>query len=84
MALNYWFHPPDALEFEPVEPRQASRTSNEITVPGFGVALGDSALENRGDGTGTHQRPYRDAEVWDEVARAVEDQIKLAKQSACK
>lgn len=84
MALNYWFHPPDALEFEPVEPRQASRTSNEVTVPGFGVALGDSALENRGDGTGTHQRPYRDAEVWDEVARAVEDQIKLAKQSACK
>lgn len=84
MALNYWFHPPDALEFEPVEPRRASRASNEVTVPGLGVGLGDSALENRGEGTGTHERPYRDAEVWDEVARAVEEQIKLAKQSASK
>ena len=83
MALNYWFHPPDALEFEPVEPRQASRAS-EVTVPGLGVGLGDSALENRGDGTGTHERPYRDAEVWDEVDRAVAEQIKAAKQSASK
>ncbi|KAJ1033832.1 hypothetical protein NDA16_000042 [Ustilago loliicola] len=84
MALNYWFHPPDALEFEPVEPRQASRASNEVTVPGLGVGLGDSALENRGAGTGSHERSYRDAEVWDEVARAVEEQIKLAKQGAFK
>nr|CDI54433.1 jmj4 protein [Melanopsichium pennsylvanicum 4] len=80
MALNYWFHPPDALQFEPVEPRQAS--ANEVHVPGLGVGLGDSALEHRGAGTGTHERPYRDAEVWDEVALAVEQQIKAAKASA--
>ena len=89
MALNYWFHPPDALEFEPVEPRQAStggpaRGSNELSVPGLGFALGESALEHRGSGTGTHERPYRDAEVWDEVAYAVAQQIKSAKDTASK
>ncbi|SPO28742.1 uncharacterized protein UTRI_04620 [Ustilago trichophora] len=89
MALNYWFHPPDALEFEPVEPRQASaggqgRGSNQVSVPGLGVGLGESALEHRGAGTGTHERPYRDAEVWDEVAHAVAQQVKLAKDSASK
>ena len=82
MALNYWFHPPDALEFEPVEPRRAStagsqgRASSDIVVPGLGVSLGESAVEHRGAGTGTHERPYRDAEVWDEVAYAVAQQIK--------
>lgn len=83
MALNYWFHPPDALKFEPVEPKLAQgRASDEAVVPGLGVALGESALENRGSGTGTHERPYRDAEVWDEVARAVEQQVKLARDRA--
>ncbi|GAC74270.1 predicted phospholipase [Moesziomyces antarcticus T-34] len=83
MALNYWFHPPDALKFEPVEPRLAQgRASDEAVVPGLGVALGESALENRGSGTGTHERPYRDAEVWDEVARAVEQQVKAARDRA--
>ncbi|KAI3476024.1 hypothetical protein L1887_62422 [Cichorium endivia] len=83
MALNYWFHPPDALKFEPVEPRLAQgRASDEAVVPGLGVALGESALENRGSGTGTHERPYRDAEVWDEVARAVEQQVRLARDRA--
>lgn len=87
MALNYWFHPPDALEFEPVESRQGfdangqGRASSDIVVPGLGVGLGESAIENRGNGTGTHERPYRDAEVWDEVAHAVAQQIKLAKES---
>lgn len=78
MALNYWFHPPDALEFVPV-PRQA-RASNDVGVPGVGVALGEGAVENRGSGTGTCERPYRDAEVWDEVARGVEEQIRLARR----
>ncbi len=88
MALNYWFHPPDALEFEPVEQKRASaRTVKEgrratSSVPGLGVKLGESALENLGSGTGTHERPYRDAEVWDEVARAVAEQVQLAKDSA--
>ncbi|CDR99090.1 hypothetical protein [Sporisorium scitamineum] len=84
MALNYWFHPPDALEFEPVEPTSRARTSNDVVVPGLGVALGESAIEHRGNGTGTHERPYRDAEVWDEVAYAVAQQIQLAREAASK
>ncbi|PWY99640.1 hypothetical protein BCV70DRAFT_176327 [Testicularia cyperi] len=85
MALNYWFHPPDALEFEPV--RQAPSSSGggggeEPRVPGYGVGLGDSATENLGAGTGTHERPYRDAEVWDEVARAVDVQVERARKEA--
>ncbi|CBQ68297.1 conserved hypothetical protein [Sporisorium reilianum SRZ2] len=82
MALNYWFHPPDALEFEPVEPTARARTSNDVVVPGLGVGLGESAIEHRGAGTGTHERPYRDAEVWDEVAHAVAQQIQLARNGA--
>ncbi|TKY89826.1 hypothetical protein EX895_001123 [Sporisorium graminicola] len=84
MALNYWFHPPDALEFEPVEPTARARSSNDIVVPGLGVGLGESAIEHRGAGTGTHERPYRDAEVWDEVAHAVAQQIQLARDGALK
>ncbi|EST06887.1 JmjC [Kalmanozyma brasiliensis GHG001] len=87
MALNYWFHPPDALDFEPA-PRQASaangqgRTSSDVVVPGLGVSLGQSAIENLGAGTGTYERPYRDAEVWDEVAHAVAQQVQLARDNA--
>lgn len=82
MALNYWFHPPDALEFEPVETRPAAAGAAQVVVPGLGVGIGESALESRGAGTGTHERPYRDPEVWDEVAHAVAEQIQLARESA--
>lgn len=89
MALNYWFHPPDALDFEPVEIAPSSSTGQngdhkEPVVPGIGANIGQSAIENLRGGTGTHDRPYRDAEVWDEVARAVDEQFEKAKQEAPK
>lgn len=87
MALNYWFHPPDALDFEPVQTAHSSSAGqkgdeNGRTVPATGVDLGQSAIENLRSGTGTHERPYRDAEVWDEIAKAVNEQVKKARQDA--
>ncbi|KAN0065865.1 hypothetical protein ACQY0O_000996 [Thecaphora frezii] len=88
MALNYWLHPPDALSYEPCNSSSSSRARGASrqgddggarhgvsAVPGLGVEIGESARESLGGGTGTSERPYRDAEVWDEVARTVYNEV---------
>lgn len=84
MALNYWFHPPDALTFEEASSSSNSGSgdsANGFHVPGLGVEIGESARESLGDGTGTCSRPYRDAEVWDEVARTVREHVEAERRS---
>lgn len=63
MALNYWFHPPDAL------------SPSDVTA--YSTSSGTASL-----GTGTVDRPYRDVEVWDEMRKAVEDEIAALRAKA--
>ncbi|EPQ31066.1 uncharacterized protein PFL1_01255 [Pseudozyma flocculosa PF-1] len=99
MALNYWFHPPDALKFEPSKAATSSGTNSApkapgtgqdteapgaVHVPGLGVEVGESATENLQGGTGSCERPYRDAEVWDEVARTVYAEVARCRSEAAR
>ena len=67
MALNYWFHPPTQLK-PPAEAADKTGSSRSNAGPA--------------DTTGTADRPYADADVWDEIAIAVQEQVDVAVEAA--
>ncbi len=80
MALNYWFHPPDAITTKKRKVKRSRAAGAEASTASSAHASPERP--NNGGEIGSIERPYVDAEVWDEIAIAVQDQIEKAKKVA--